>query len=109
MSDNYQNYQLLLAKAARLYEKHGIGRPEPFNVFSSLQNKKGYLNEILHSRFLYTLLDYKKPRDETRENLNDFLLHVGVKDFELCSVKVEREYDGIDILIINADKQASGD
>ena len=106
MSDNYHNYQLLLAKAAQLYERHGIGCPDPFNVFSSLQNKKGHLNETLHSRFLYALLDYKKPREETRENLKDFLLHVGVKDFELCGVKVERECDGIDILIINTDKQA---
>ncbi len=106
MSDNHHNYQLLLAKAARLYEKHGVGRPEPFNVFSSLQNKNGYLNETLHSRFLYALLDYKKPRDETRENLKDFLQHVGIKNFELCGVKVEPECDDIDILIINADKKA---
>ena len=106
MSDNYHNYQLLLAKAAQLYERHRVGRPDPFNVFSSLQNKNGHLNETLHSRFLYALLDYKKPRDEIRENLKDFLLHVGVKDFELCGVKVKRECDGIDILIINADKKA---
>ena len=106
MSDNYHNYQLLLAKAAQLYEKHGIGLPDPFNVFSSLKNKNGYLNETLHSRFLYALLDYKKPRDETRENLKNFLLHVGVKNFELCGAKAERECDGIDILIINADKKA---
>ena len=106
MSDNYHNYQLLLAKAAQLYERHGIGLPDPFNVFSSLKNKNGYLNETLHSRFLYALLDYKKPRDETRENLKDFLLHVGVKNFELWGAKVERECDSIDILIINADKKA---
>ncbi len=106
MSDNYHNYQLLLAKAARLYKRHRIGLPDPFNVFSSLKNKNGHLNEILHSRFLYALLDYKKSRDETRENLKDFLLHVGVKNFELCGAKVERECDGIDILIISADKKA---
>ncbi|MDE2723105.1 MAG: PD-(D/E)XK nuclease family protein [Gemmatimonadota bacterium] len=106
MSDNYHNYQLLLAKAAQLYERHGIGLPDPFNVFSSLKNKNGYLNETLHSRFLCTLLDYKNPIDETRQNLKDFLRHIGVKDFELCSVKVEPECDGIDILIINADKKA---
>ncbi len=106
MSENYHNYQLLLAKAARLYEKHGIGRPEPFNVFSSLQNKNGHLHEKLHSRFLCALLDYRKPGSETRENLKDFLQHVGVKNFELCGVKVEPECDGIDILITNADKKA---
>ena len=100
MSDNYHNYQLLLAKAAQLYEKHGVGRREPFNVFSSLQNKEGHLNETLHSRFLHALLDYKKPGDETRENLKDFLDHlehikklpVGfVEGFIQCHTKVERE------------------
>ena len=32
MSDNYHNYKLLLAKAAQLYEKHGVGRPEPLHT-----------------------------------------------------------------------------
>ena len=32
MSDNYHNCQLLLAKAAQLYERHGIGRPEPLHT-----------------------------------------------------------------------------
>lgn len=41
MSDNYHNYQLLLAKAAQLYARHGIGLPDPFNVFSSLKNLTG--------------------------------------------------------------------
>ena len=41
MSDNYHNYQLLLAKAAQLYERHGIGLPDPFNVFSSLKKLTG--------------------------------------------------------------------
>ncbi|MDE2829443.1 MAG: PD-(D/E)XK nuclease family protein [Gemmatimonadota bacterium] len=106
MIDNYHNYRLLLAKAAKLYERHGIGLPDPFNVFSSLKNKNGNLHETLHSRFLCTLLDYKKPGDETRENLKDFLLRVDVKDFELCGVKVEPECDGIDIRITNANKKA---
>ena len=100
MSDNYHNYQLLLAKAAQLYEKHGVGHREPFNVFSSLQNKEGHLNETLHSRFLHALLDYKKPGDETRENLKDFLDHLEhikklpigfVEGFIQCHTKVERE------------------
>ena len=106
MRDNYHNYQLLLAKAAQLYERHGVERPVPFNVFSSLQNKNGYLNETLHSRFLYALLDYKKSENETRENLKDFLQHVDIENFELCGIKVEPECDDIDILIINAAKKA---
>lgn len=104
MSENYHNYQLLLAKAALLYEKHGVGRPEPFNVFSVLHKETNEVN--LHSRFLHALLDYKKPGTEIRENLKDFLQHVGVEDFELCGVNVEREHCDIDILIINANKKA---
>lgn len=119
MSENYHNYQLLLAKAAQLYEKHGIGRREPFNVFSVLfkDEKKNY-EEELHTPFLHALLDYKKPEDDAKENLKDFLQHVRVKDFELGGVKVEQERyfnwrneederkgNKIDILITNG-KQA---
>ena len=32
MSEKYHNYQLLLAKAAQLYEKHGVGRLEPLHT-----------------------------------------------------------------------------
>lgn len=32
MSDNYHNYQLLLAKAAQIYEKYRVGRPEPLHT-----------------------------------------------------------------------------
>ena len=86
MSENYQNYQLLLAKAAQLYEKYGVGRREPFNVFSVLfkDEKKNY-EEELHTPFLHALLDYKKPEEDAGENLKDFLQHVRVKDFELHS------------------------
>lgn len=104
MSENYHNYQLLLAKAAQLYYKYDAGRSEPFNVFSVLHKEDDEVN--LHSRFLHALLDYRKPGDDARENLKDFLDHVGVEDFELCDVNVEREYYDIDILIINADKKA---
>ena len=104
MSDNYHNYQLLLAKAARLYEKYDAGYPDPFNVFSVLHKETDEVN--LHSRFLHALINYQKPGTDTRENLKDFLHHVGVKDFELCDVKVERERYHIDILITNDKRQA---
>ena len=32
MSDNHHSYQLLLAKAAQLYEKHGVGHLEPLHT-----------------------------------------------------------------------------
>ena len=104
MSENYHSYQLLLKDAALLYEKHGVGRPEPFNVFSVLYKETDEVN--LHSRFLHSLLDYKRPGIETRENLQDFLLHVDVQGFELWDVEVKREWKGIDILLINANKKS---
>ena len=96
------NYQLLLAQVARLYERYEAGRRAPFNVFSVLRSASDEVN--LHSRFLHALLNYRKPGEEARENLKDFLEHVGIKDFEERGATVERERDNIDILITNADK-----
>lgn len=94
------SYRLLLNQAALLYEKHEAGRPKPFNVFSVLRLERDEVN--LHSRFLHALLDYKKPAGENRENLTDFLRHVGVKDFEQRGIRVEKpERYRIDILITN--------
>lgn len=101
MSDRHRK---LLAEARRLYDKHGAGRQEPFNVFSVLRSESDEVN--LHSRFLHALLNYRKPGEEARANLTDFLQHVGVKDFEPSGVQVERERDNIDILITNGVGQA---
>ena len=102
MSDRHQ---LLMEKAGRLYEKHEAGRQDPFNVFSVLRSESDEVN--LHSRFLHALLNYRKPGEETRSNLTDFLQHVGIKDFESRTARVERERHNIDILITNNDtKQA---
>ena len=99
------DHRLLLKEAALLYEMHEARRPRPsFNVFSVLRTESDEVN--LHSRFLHALLDYKKPVGENKENLTDFLGHVGVKDFEQRGIRVERERDNIDILITNDDKQA---
>ena len=98
------NYRLLLERAARLYDTYGVGRREPFNVFTALHSANDEVN--LHSRFLHALLKYRKPGHETRENLADFLQHVGVGNFEQRGVKVEREQSYIDILITNDDRQA---
>ena len=104
MRDDYRDYKLLLANAAGLYEKHEAGRPAPFNVFSTLYKETDEVN--LHSRFLHALLDYRKPGDGVRENLEDFLQHVAEKDFAQSGVTVKRESDYIDILITNAVGQA---
>ena len=116
MSDNYHSYQLLLAKAAQLYEKHEVGRPEPFNIFSVLRKEKDEV--YLHSRFLYELLKYR-TESRTRENLKDFLQHVGVENFGLCDTQIdwercferlnekgEWELNRIDVLITNVEKKA---
>ena len=101
MSDKHR---LLLEKAARFYERHEAERQDPFNVFSVLRSESDEVK--LHSRFLHALLNYKKPGQDTRENLVDFLQHVGVKDFVQSNVKVERERHNIDILITNRVGQA---
>ena len=62
---------LLLKDADILYERYGAGRPEPFNVFSVLRKDKDEVN--LHSRFLRALLDHRKPGEEKRANLHDFI------------------------------------
>ena len=105
MSDNYDNYRLLLEKAGRLYERHEAGRRETFNVFSVLRSEHDEVN--LHSRFLAALLDYRKSHDGPRENLADFLCSVDVRNFEHNDATVERESGNIDILIRDsASKQA---
>ena len=99
------DHRLLLKEAALLYEKHEARRPRPsFNVFSVLRTESDEVN--LHSRFLHALLDYRKPAEENRENLTDFLRHVGVGDFEQRGIRVEREPGNIDILITNDAGQA---
>ena len=106
MSDNYQinDYELLLARAAQFYEKYEIGHPEPFNIFSVLRTESDEVN--LHSRFLCALLDYKKPRNGKKENLKDFLQHVGIENFGQTGVQVDRERHYIDLLITNNARQA---
>ena len=91
------NYQLLLEKAARLYERHEAGRRDPFNVFSVLRTEHDEVN--LHSRFLAALLDYRQPSDGHRENLKDFLCTVGIRDLKHEDATVGREIDNVDILI----------
>ena len=99
-----ENHRQLLKDVALLYEKHEAGRTQPFNVFSVLRSENDEVN--LHSRFLHALLDYRRPHHEARDNLADFLRHVGVGNFEQRGVEVKREQDYIDIQITNGDKQA---
>lgn len=100
-----KDYRLLLSKAGKLYERHEAGRPAPFNVFTVLRTESDEVN--LHSRFLAALLDYRKPGEEERTNLKEFLLAVAnVEDFDQAGVAVSRERHNIDILVTNARRQA---
>ena len=99
------DYRLLLTNAGRLYERHEAGRSAPFNVFSVLRTESDEVN--LHSRFLAALLDHRKPGEEERKNLKEFLRTVAkVSDFQHDGVLVCRERHNIDILITNARRQA---
>ncbi len=99
-----RDYKALLKQAGLLYLMYEAGRPDPFNVFSVLRRESDEVN--LHSRFLAALFDHRKSRDAPRENLKDFLENVVECQFEHDSAEVDRERDGIDILIVNKAKQA---
>lgn len=92
------NYRSLLKDAALIYEKHGIGHKEPFNIFTVLRKASDEVN--LHSRFLAALLDHQFS-DTGRQNLKGFLQRVGIEEFEQDDAKIRREYRDIDILISN--------
>ncbi|MCY3793470.1 MAG: PD-(D/E)XK nuclease family protein [Gammaproteobacteria bacterium] len=95
-----EQHSNLLASAARLYERHRVNRPNPFNVFAVLRNEGDEVN--LHSRFLHALLDHVDPLSGTRENLREFVLGVvGDDDFAVDGALVERESNHIDLLIAN--------
>ena len=97
--------ELLLKDAAILYERYGVGRPEPFNVFTVLRSERDEVK--LHSRFLAALLHH--PGEEGAANLRDFMGEFApesLRDFAPKGVKVERERHRIDILITNDHGQA---
>ena len=97
--------ELLLKDAAILYERHGAGRPEPFNVFTVLRSERDEVK--LHSRFLTALL--RHPGEDGTANLRDFMGEFApesLRDFAPKGVKVERERHDIDILITNDHGQA---
>ena len=102
-----QDAALLLKDAAILYERHGAGRPEPFNVFTAMFDDKDEVR--LHSRFLAALLGHRKPGEERAANLHDFIKEFASKplpNFAPDGAKVERERWHIDILITNNRGQA---
>ena len=98
------NTRRMLERAAGLYERYGSAESEDFNIFSVLRAESDEVN--LHSRFLAALLGHRKSRDASLRNLEDFLQSVvGIDNFRLDGVKIERERHGIDILIRNPDSR----
>lgn len=97
-------HRSLLAAAARLYERYGTIRSNPFNVFSVLRSPTDEMN--LHSRFLHALLVVQDPLSGRQENLKEFVRKVIKKtDFDVGTARVQRESNYIDLLISN-DRQA---
>lgn len=97
----------LLKEAELLYERHQAGRRDPFNVFTALRSPSDEVN--LHSRFLHALLDHRKPGEDGRANLEDFITEFWptkhMPGFASDDTKVERERHNIDILITNRSGQ----
>ena len=106
--DGMEDAARLLKEAEVLYERHRAGRRDPFNVFTALRSPSDEVN--LHSRFLHALLDHRKPGEERRANLADFVREDFMEKvsfvFTSDGAKVERERHNIDILITNGSRQA---
>ena len=102
-----EDAEALLKDAAILYERYEAGRPEPFNIFTTVRSESDEVN--LHSRFLVALLNHRKPGEERRANLEDFINQKSKLvpwTFAHDGAKVERERHYIDILITNDHGQA---
>ena len=98
MTRPLDDYERLLAAAARLREKYHATQAERFNVFKVLRRAHDEVN--LHSRFLAALLDHRKEPGAERRNLADFMQSVVELDADLArSAEVLREFRNVDILI----------
>ena len=95
-----EQYREVLSSAALLRERYQTGGVEPFNLFTVLRKPSD--EEHLHSRFLHALLKHRDPDTGKRDNLADFLHDVlDLPDFDTDDVRVERESDGVDLLVVN--------
>ena len=94
--DDNKLRRLLACTASKRQEFH---TPEKFNLFTVLRKES---NEVkLHSKFLYELLS-----QPGKQNLVDFLEHLGINNFSRFDLKAEREKYRIDLLITNGRQQA---
>ena len=99
-ADAVERYREVLSSAALLRERYQTGRVEPFNLFTVLRKPSD--EEHLHSRFLHALLDHRDAETGQRDNAADFLADVlDLPDFGTDDVRVDRESNGIDLLVAN--------
>jgi hypothetical protein len=85
------NIQVLLNDISEIEKKHSKNvKPEDnFNIFE-IYNMRD--DELSHSKFLYTLLNPKGCHGKGTLFIEKFLSVIGIKDFPLTNVKVEKEY-----------------
>lgn len=77
--------------------------PAGFNLFSVLRSSSDEVR--LHSRFLAYLLNPNESHQKHLTFLESWLTAVGVSGFTLDGVRVDTEYNWIDILIRNSHRQ----
>lgn len=90
MSDNYHNYHLLLAKAAQLYEKHGIGRPEPLHTNSRRKYMDALKTLIEQDDNIALVEDLYEAVNEAREQLQKKLWQAIEAELEAELSDIER-------------------
>ncbi|MDH4560648.1 PD-(D/E)XK nuclease family protein [Pseudomonas sp. BN411] len=91
-----------LHTVALLRAKHH--RPAGFNLFSVLRSSSDEVR--LHSRYLSFLLDPKGTHNKGTELLENFLATMGIENFNIENAAVDTEYQNIDILIRNTNREA---
>lgn len=85
----------------RAYSTLEQTRKHNFNIFSLLRQEDDEV--YLHSRFICELLDPGGTHQMGAQFLELFLSQIGMQEFNLSGIKVQREYHNIDIFIANAD------
>lgn len=84
------------------YQK--LRQEDTFNIFTILKKRDDEVQ--LHSRFIFELLNPKGSHNKQKEFLNLYLDTLEISDFSVDDVLVRREFNDIDILITNKNKQA---
>lgn len=84
----------------RAYSTQAEKKKHNFNIFLLLRQEDDEV--YLHSRFISELLNPHGMHNMGTAFLELFLEHIGIEEFDISSVTVQREYHNIDILVTNA-------